>query len=295
MATTDQKGSVLGLRGTPDRANDYVYVWNGSTPYRSSVNNELGITGTPVGTTDSQTLTNKTFTGPTITAPVLSGTITGTYTLGGTPTFPASVVTLTGSQTLTNKILTSPTISSPTITNASITADSISGFTTANTGTIYGIPVTLGKLSGASIANSTVGPNQLATTAQNASVVTSETTTSTTYADLTTTTDSVSVTIGVNGLAFVSLQSFAANTTANAKSYVSLVASGANTLAASDAIGMEVQAYAAGAEIQMGTSFMLSGLTPGVTVFKMKYRVDTGGSGAGTGTFKNRRISVIPL
>lgn len=53
----------------------------------------------------TSTLTNKT-----ITAPVLSGTVTGTYTLGGTPTFPAAVVTLTGSQTLTNKTLTAPVL-----------------------------------------------------------------------------------------------------------------------------------------------------------------------------------------
>jgi len=37
--------------------------------------------GAVVGTTDTQTLTNKT-----LTAPVLSGTATGTYTLAGTPT-----------------------------------------------------------------------------------------------------------------------------------------------------------------------------------------------------------------
>ena len=35
----------------------------------------------------TQTLTNKT-----LTSPVLSGTVTGTYTLGGTPTFPAGMV-----------------------------------------------------------------------------------------------------------------------------------------------------------------------------------------------------------
>ncbi len=48
----------------------------------------------------TQTLTNKT-----ITSPVLSGTITGTYTFGGTPTFPSTVVTTTGTQTLTNKTI----------------------------------------------------------------------------------------------------------------------------------------------------------------------------------------------
>ncbi len=54
----------------------------------------------------AQTLTNKT-----ITSPVLSGTITGTYTFGGTPTFPSTVVTTTGTQTLTNKTLTDPRVS----------------------------------------------------------------------------------------------------------------------------------------------------------------------------------------
>lgn len=39
--------------------------------------------GSIVGNTDTQTLTNKT-----LTAPVLGGTVTGTYTIGGTPTFP---------------------------------------------------------------------------------------------------------------------------------------------------------------------------------------------------------------
>ncbi len=58
----------------------------------------------------SVTLTNKT-----LASPVVSGTITGTYTIGGTPTFPATVVTTTGTQTLTNKTLTAPVIS--TITN----------------------------------------------------------------------------------------------------------------------------------------------------------------------------------
>lgn len=64
-------------------------------------------TSVTVDKTTAQTLTNKT-----LTAPVLSGTITGTYTIGGTPTFPSTVVTTTGTQTLTNKTLTSPQINS---------------------------------------------------------------------------------------------------------------------------------------------------------------------------------------
>lgn len=63
-----------------------------------------------VSLTNTATLTNKT-----LTAPVLGGTVTGTYTLGGTPTFPAAVVQLTTTQTLTNKTLTAPDITDPTI------------------------------------------------------------------------------------------------------------------------------------------------------------------------------------
>lgn len=48
-------------------------------------------TRTMVSTAQTQTLTNKTLTTPTISSPVLSGTVTGTYTLGGTPSISGGV------------------------------------------------------------------------------------------------------------------------------------------------------------------------------------------------------------
>lgn len=153
--------------GSIDIANDLVAVWknSNSTLYKATPNQLANLTSQWVGRTDVQTLTNKTLTSPTISGPTLSGTITGTYTLGGTPTFPAAVVTLTGAQTLTNKILTSPTINAPTITNATISADALTGFTVANNGTIYGLSVTGGKLAAGALANNSVSAANLSTSA----------------------------------------------------------------------------------------------------------------------------------
>lgn len=80
--------------------------------------------GTIVGTSDTQTLTNKTLTGPII------STISNT----GTITLPTSTDTLVGkatTDTLTNKTLTAPTISAPTLTGA-ITAASATSLTIPN-------------------------------------------------------------------------------------------------------------------------------------------------------------------
>ena len=144
--------SNLPVANSIDGSADYIPIYTASAAATQAINRNtyLGLSSAPVGLTDSQTLTNKILTSPTINGATLSGTLSGTYTIGGTPTFPSSVVTLTGSQTLTNKVLTSPTINSPTITNASITTDSVNGFTTSNSGTVYGVSVTTGQISGAS-------------------------------------------------------------------------------------------------------------------------------------------------
>lgn len=141
-----------------DAVNDYIPIYTNSALATQAINRNtfLGLGSQPVSINDTQTLTNKTITSPTISGPTLSGTIIGTYTIGGTPTFPSSVVTLTGSQTLTSKTLTSPTINSPTITNATLTTDTITGFTTSNTGSIYGMSVSGGLLASAAMAGQVV-------------------------------------------------------------------------------------------------------------------------------------------
>lgn len=208
---------------------------------------------------------------------VLSINNGGTNTTTSTGT--GSVV-LNTSPTTTNEVLAGqPTISD--FTNA------LHGHTNASSG---------GKLNGnTALQSASVGPNILATGAAVAVVATSETTTSITYADLATTTDSVTVTIGSNGLALVSLLANMVNGTTNAFAWTSFVVSGANTIAAADINAIMAQNNGGGVAWQLGNSILLTALSPGSTTFKMKYRVQTGGGGSGTGTFLNRQIAVVPL
>lgn len=163
--------TISGLPSTSavDPVNDFLAIDTASPSATNKINrnNLLQLASAPVGLTDSQTLTNKTLTAPTVSGPTLSGTVLGTYTLGGTPTFPSSVVTLTGSQTLTSKTLTSPTITGGTYDNGTITVDSISGHTTSTVVTVGGVQMNNGVIgtSGAvttnSIAAGAVVPNSL--------------------------------------------------------------------------------------------------------------------------------------
>jgi hypothetical protein len=122
-------------------------------------------------------------------------------------------------------------------------------------------------------------------------VSTSETTTSTTYANLTTTTDTVTATIGSSGMALVQVSSDLQNNTQASRSYMGFAVSGATTVAAVDSYAIGVGIPAAVSDMgQFSGSFLVTGLNPGSNTFKAKYRVS-----ATTGTFKDRRISVIPL
>ena len=143
----------FALANSIDPVNDLLLEWQNSTSTTLSINRNtfLGITSQPVGINDTQTLTNKTLTSPTLNTPVLSGTVTGTYTLGGTPTFPSSLATLTGTQTLTNK----------TISALSNTISNLSG-TMLGAGTITNTQIAGGTITATQIANQTITATQIA-------------------------------------------------------------------------------------------------------------------------------------
>jgi len=101
-----------------------------------------GVTGSVVGTTDTQTLTNKDLS-------------------SGTNTLSTSVVTLTGSQTLTNKSLTSPTITGTGAIAGTFTGNltgNVTGNVSGSAGTVTnGVYTTdTGTVTSTMIANGTI-------------------------------------------------------------------------------------------------------------------------------------------
>jgi hypothetical protein len=98
---------VSGLTGVAVPTGKRTVIYNNGTDVGNQIDYlpslTLGdVTGTIVGTTATQTLTNKDMT-------------------SGTNSFPTTLVTLTGTQTLTNKTLTSPAVNTGTLTNPTVT------------------------------------------------------------------------------------------------------------------------------------------------------------------------------
>ena len=177
-----------------------------------------------------------------------------------------------------------------------ITTDTINENTAANGVTIDGLNIKDSKLVTANsvvttnITDDAVTVNKINLGEQGAAVATSQTTTSTSYADLGTVGPSVTVTIGSSGVALLTMFTQAALTNSLEYILVSYEASGANTIAASDNRSAAFRTASTNQESPLSYVVLLTGLTPGSTTFTMKYRVS-----AGTGTYQRRHMSVIPL
>lgn len=122
-------------------------------------------------------------------------------------------------------------------------------------------------------------------------IVTEQSTTSTSYTDLATAGPAVTVTTGTGALVLMSCRYYGFGGTNN--SYISVAVSGASTLAADDSRGLRLTAIGTAASGTSGYSqlFLVSGLTAGVNTFTAKYKV----AASHTGYFSYRTMLVIPM
>jgi hypothetical protein len=134
----------------------------------------------------------------------------------------------------------------------------------------------------------TTGANAIAERALgSASVVTTETTTSTTFTDLATVGPAVTVTTGP--LALVLVASQLQNNTAGSAAIADFEISGATARSAVDSTSAYFQSDSANQPARICAPTVVT-LTPGTNTFTMKYR-----AGGGTGTFLRRALTVIPF
>lgn len=119
-------------------------------------------------------------------------------------------------------------------------------------------------------------------------VGTSETTTSTTFADLATSGPAVTATTGTYALAFVT--AMLTNNTAAWRSEVHYEVTGASSVAPNSNFALISEPAVAARQVRATALTHQSGLTSGSNTFTMKYRVS-----GNTGTFAFRCITVIPL
>ena len=125
------------------------------------------------------------------------------------------------------------------------------------------------------------------TAIKSATVATAESLSSASYADLATAGPSVTLTTGEEVVVMIDARIIP---TANRNALIAVEVSGATTIAAADANGLETTALA-GAYVVGSRIFKISGLTPGANVFTMKYRTNTGGACE----FAKRDITVMAI
>lgn len=134
------------------------------------------------------------------------------------------------------------------------------------------------------------GPNAITPRVPSqASISTTESTTSTSYVDLATVGPQITATTGT--IAFCWFGAAQAHSANDNETACSVAVSGASTVAASNAWMRSVDGVTA-SNFARGASFhIFTGLTPGSNIFTMKYRVGA----SGTATFRDRELGVLPL
>lgn len=125
--------------------------------------------------------------------------------------------------------------------------------------------------------------------ASEATVATTEATSSSAYTDLATAGPVATVTVGASGKAVVFLSADVYSSVSGNYIFAGVAVSGATTRAANYADAIYVKSTAAGMEQSGSVMLVLTGLTPGVNTFTMKYRTDNNSA-----TYLNRRILVVP-
>lgn len=121
-----------------------------------------------------------------------------------------------------------------------------------------------------------------------ANIATSQTTSSTSFTDLTTVGPSVTVTTGTSALVWFAAQM--QNSGTNAVTQCAVAVSGATTVSPDTGADLYIDGLGAGQAIRASTVHLFTGLTAGSNTFKLQYRV-----GSGTGTFYDRSIGVLAL
>lgn len=122
-------------------------------------------------------------------------------------------------------------------------------------------------------------------------VNTSQTTTSSSFTDLSTVGPTVTVTTGTKAICWASAQM--ANSLANVVTQMSVAVSGASSISADNTRDLYNDGLGAGNANRASVAIMFDdsdGLTAGSNTFTMKYRVNTG-----TGTFYDRNLIVMAL
>lgn len=120
-----------------------------------------------------------------------------------------------------------------------------------------------------------------------ATVTTSQSTTSTSYTDLSTAGPSVTLTTGTKAIIFFSAGM--AQNTDNAAAFMAPEVSGASTVSAADSRAIQLDGVRANQTMALGCATLVT-LNAGSNTFTLKYK-----AGSNTATFNNRKIAVWPV